>query len=640
MIQTHEQVGITNEPENDNQGSETISETERQYFEQGDSNIEQQEQDRQGTEVHARTLDIETIEDDDDGINTEPFFPDENTKYEVHVETGEPNEQQTESMPNSNMPNTESSNLEESQKNDGDFATEQFNDNENIDLHDLEKSEQQGSSSDSHDNSGKNEEFYDVHIQQERSDTHHEVVMESHEDNKVEESEQSETRHKVVMESHEDNKVGESEGQMHEEKESRISDHDAKQTGQHIEDVNIRIDETSQGIDQSIESKEIDPSIERIESQSETSDNAGIPELDEGHMHSSKDIEAETNLEKLDSYIQDTLSEVIKELDDSEIIREIPREEHLGREQIVADIDRGDAHLEKRGDTNLEFEPEEPVKDVEQEENLEEEETIADREGGNVNVEKQDDTSSVFEPDVPGENVAQEEQFEEEETIGDTEEGSENLEIQEDSESEEAVDDSPEPQKSNRLADIDVVFLSEDKDEPESSNTPGTRFSEEEKSGQDESVLKEGDDSPSQEQSSSTEEQRTSTEEPRTSNEEESTSNEEQRTSSEEQHTSNEEQRTSTEEQHTSNEEERTSTEEQHTSNEEQRTSTEEQHTSNEEQRTSIEEETTSNEEESSFTGTASESSTENSASSADGNGMSSSQDEEGKKGKNFLFID
>ena len=133
--------------------------------------------------------------------------------------------------------------------------------------------------------------------------------------------------------------------------------------------------------------------------------------------------------------------------------------------------------------------------------------------------------------------VAQEEQFEEEETIGDTEEGSENLEIQEDSESEEAVDDSPEPQKSNRLADIDVVFLSEDKDEPESSNTPGTRFSEEEKLGQDESVLKEGDDSPSQEQSSSTEEQRTSTEEPRTSNEEESTSNEEQRTSSEEQHT-------------------------------------------------------------------------------------------------------
>ena len=440
-VQTHEQIGVQNLESHTEADSKTFSQTEEQQFEQDNGEIEQHKQDQQGSDskAHTNTLDIETIVGDDiGGINTEPVFPDENTEYKMHVETTEPKEEQTESPPTANTPSTVSSSLDELQQGNGDFASDT---DENIDtgIHDdVKKSEEQESSSDKE--SHKNEGFHDMHVQQETEQTemHHEVDMESH----------------ILwnQDIEQDHDVDEIKDPINEDEESQIND-EAKQTDSkpHEERVNIPNAEAAQGSDHPTESNENDPNTEKIESNLDNDDTAEKQNV-EGHVDSLKDSEADKTAERLELYLQDRLQDIIKE-HQNEMIQEIPQEENMKREEIVADLERG-----------------------------------------NVHVEKHDVRSSELEA---GDDVAQEENFKEKETIG-------GEETQQDmsSESKESVVGTAEHWETNLLGDNpeEYVFVSRQRNEPESSNIPGTRDSEEEKSSEEESVSTEGEDSLNQEE--------------------------------------------------------------------------------------------------------------------------------------------
>ena len=467
------------------EGSKTTSDNEQQNLKQEDSVQEQKQgQNEIVSELNTGTLDIETVRD-----NVINEMKTQSNDEEQHTEIGS-----KEPTSGSNLPNADAMELEEFQQNNGESATEHVSSgNENTDVH--EKSEGERSEQIYHEVTIESENVYSTDV----------------EDTQFHENEQP-------KKTDEDGEINYKTEQTYPKQ--HADDPNGKTSGKSIEKLTDHIGVSDKGLDSYINldyTKPLENLLDILENH-----------ISEEQMFSSKigeanDDEADKKFEGLDSNIQDRLSEVVKEFHKSEIIEE-NSEQNFKQEQLVEGTKGGDENMEKQGGIGLENDKKEEeddgrkqgdisykfesevaednvkVKDFEEKEgDISSEIVEDDRTQEDIEKEK-DDTILEFEPRV-ADDITTEEGIERKENDGGVKEARNNLDRQESISSEQDAGDNAKLKRAIIEGEsIDFEVVDGTKFEPESSNTPGTRFIEE---TIDNMVAKEGGDSSSQEESSS-----------------------------------------------------------------------------------------------------------------------------------------
>ena len=275
--------------------------------------------------------------------------------------------------------------------------------------------------------------------------------------------------HEVIVESNKDIESidkNELEDQMHEDQEMEDSDNS------HLKHQNIPNKESS---DSEEGGKELHDT-ENIDSlEKSTSD---IPQ---DHFEKQADIDndIDKDFKEMETNIQDTLTEIVKELDKQEVIQKI----NLESEQTVSGKTERNTVPSREQDNNKHVSQVEEVKTVEER---------------NENLDKQYDVHSEFDHEVIPDDNTQHEPLEKDKTADDVEQVDEDLEEEEDEISE--TNNNANEQQTERPmlgTNEEIIHIVGGLDEPEISNTgaPGTKFTEETKSNEDESILNKEEDS-------------------------------------------------------------------------------------------------------------------------------------------------
>ena len=473
------------------EGSKTTSDNEQQNLKQEDSVQEQKQGQKEVvSELNTGTLDIEIVRDN---VINEMKTQSNDKEQHTEIRSKEPTS-------GSNLPNADAMELEEFQQNNGESTPEHVSSsNENTDVH--EKSEGESSEQIYH------EVTIESHVQSEHVDSTNVEDTQFHENEQLKKTDEDGDINR---------KAEQTDSKQH------ADDPNGKTAGKSIEKRTDHIGVSDEGLDSYI-NLDYTKHLENV---------LDIPEnhiISEEQVFSSKTGEAnddEAEFEGLDSNIQDRLSEVIKEFHNSEIIQE-NSEQNFKQEQLVEGTEGGDENIEKQGgmglendkkeeeddgrkqgDISYEFESEVAednvkVKDFEEKEGDISSEIVED-DRTQEDIEKEKDVTILeFEPRV-ADDITTEEDIERKENDGGVKEAGNNLDRQESVSSEQDAGDNAKPKRTIIEGEsIDFVVVDGTKFEPESSNTPGTRFIEE---TMDSMVAKEGGDSSSQEEISSNKE--------------------------------------------------------------------------------------------------------------------------------------